>query len=52
MRDYLEFEKPLREVEEKIEKLAASGGELDAQLFHFFGLFLAHRTPEDVGLAE
>jgi acetyl-CoA carboxylase carboxyl transferase subunit alpha len=26
MRDYLEFEKPLREVEEKIEKLAASGG--------------------------
>ena len=25
MRDYLEFEKPLREVEEKIEKLAASG---------------------------
>jgi acetyl-CoA carboxylase carboxyl transferase subunit alpha len=26
MRDYLEFEKPLREVEEKIEKLAAAGG--------------------------
>jgi acetyl-CoA carboxylase carboxyl transferase subunit alpha len=26
MRDYLEFEKPLREVEEKIEKLAASSG--------------------------
>ena len=26
MRDYLEFEKPLREIEEKIEKLAASGG--------------------------
>ena len=26
MRDYLEFEKPIREVEEKIEKLAASGG--------------------------
>jgi acetyl-CoA carboxylase carboxyl transferase subunit alpha len=26
MRDYLEFEKPLREVEEKIEKLASSGG--------------------------
>ncbi len=26
MRDYLEFEKPLREVEEKIEKLAASAG--------------------------
>jgi acetyl-CoA carboxylase carboxyl transferase subunit alpha len=26
MRDYLEFEKPLRDVEEKIEKLAASGG--------------------------
>jgi acetyl-CoA carboxylase carboxyl transferase subunit alpha len=26
MRDYLEFEKPLREVEEKIEKIAASGG--------------------------
>jgi acetyl-CoA carboxylase carboxyl transferase subunit alpha len=26
MRDYLEFEKPLREVEEKIEKLVASGG--------------------------
>ncbi|HKC92682.1 MAG TPA: acetyl-CoA carboxylase carboxyltransferase subunit alpha [Nitrospira sp.] len=25
MRDYLEFEKPLREVEEKIEKLAAAG---------------------------
>jgi acetyl-CoA carboxylase carboxyl transferase subunit alpha len=25
MRDYLEFEKPLRDVEEKIEKLAASG---------------------------
>jgi acetyl-CoA carboxylase carboxyl transferase subunit alpha len=25
MRDYLEFEKPLRELEEKIEKLAASG---------------------------
>jgi acetyl-CoA carboxylase carboxyl transferase subunit alpha len=25
MRDYLEFEKPLREIEEKIEKLAASG---------------------------
>jgi acetyl-CoA carboxylase carboxyl transferase subunit alpha len=26
MRDYLEFEKPLREIEEKIEKLASSGG--------------------------
>ena len=26
MRDYLEFEKPIREIEEKIEKLAASGG--------------------------
>lgn len=26
MRDYLEFEKPLREIEEKIEKLAAAGG--------------------------
>lgn len=26
MRDYLEFEKPLRDVEEKIEKLAAAGG--------------------------
>ena len=25
MRDYLEFEKPIREIEEKIEKLAASG---------------------------
>jgi len=25
MRDYLEFEKPLREIEEKIEKLAATG---------------------------
>jgi acetyl-CoA carboxylase alpha subunit len=25
MRDYLEFEKPLREIEEKIEKLAAAG---------------------------
>ena len=32
MRDYLEFEKPLREVEEKIEKLAASGsGKSSAQ---------------------
>jgi acetyl-CoA carboxylase carboxyl transferase subunit alpha len=31
MRDYLEFEKPLREVEEKIEKLAASGGKPSAQ---------------------
>ena len=24
MRDYLEFEKPIREIEEKIEKLAAA----------------------------
>jgi len=32
MRDYLEFEKPLREVEEKIEKLAAAGnGKASAQ---------------------
>jgi len=32
MRDYLEFEKPLREVEEKIEKLAAAGsGKSSAQ---------------------
>jgi acetyl-CoA carboxylase carboxyl transferase subunit alpha len=32
MRDYLEFEKPLREVEEKIEKLAAGGnGKSSAQ---------------------
>lgn len=31
MRDYLEFEKPLREVEEKIEKLAASGGKPSVQ---------------------
>ena len=32
MRDYLEFEKPLREIEEKIEKLAASGsGKSSAQ---------------------
>jgi acetyl-CoA carboxylase carboxyl transferase subunit alpha len=26
MRDYLEFEKPIREIEERIEKLAAAGG--------------------------
>ena len=32
MRDYLEFEKPLREIEEKIEKLAAAGaGKSSAQ---------------------
>ena len=31
MRDYLEFEKPIREIEEKIEKLAAAGGKSSSQ---------------------
>jgi acetyl-CoA carboxylase carboxyl transferase subunit alpha len=31
MRDYLDFEKPLREIEEKVEKLASAGGRASAQ---------------------
>lgn len=31
MRDYLEFEKPLRDIEEKIEKLATGGGKSGSQ---------------------
>jgi len=31
MRDYLEFEKPIREIEERIEKLNGAGGRPQAQ---------------------
>ncbi|HLZ35924.1 MAG TPA: acetyl-CoA carboxylase carboxyltransferase subunit alpha [Nitrospira sp.] len=55
MRDYLEFEKPLREIEEKIEKLAAAGSgksgpqeeirKLRMKLAHLEHELYSHLTP-------